>query len=115
MRYSITHHGVPIGTVDLTVDGGRGDGVVTVLPAYKAIRALVQRATQAVTDVRNHSRTARLNRRERFREAAELTRELALQDEHGQVVETDYIVLRDESDAEPPVLTAIGVHNTSDA
>jgi len=115
MRFSITHHGVPIGTVDLTVDGGRAEGEVTVLPAYAAIRAVVQRATQAVADVRNHSRSARIDRRERFREAAELTRELALRDEDGHPVASDYIVLNDASDSEPPVLTAIGVHATASA
>ena len=112
MRYSITHHGVPIGTVDLKVDGGRADGVVSILPAYAAIRALVQRATKAVADVRNHSRTARANRREQFREAAELTRELELVDDTGHRVDTDYIVLHDESDDDPPVLTAIGVRDS---
>jgi len=109
MRYSIIHHGVPIGTVDLKVDGGRANGVVSMLPAYSAIRALVQRATRAVADVRKNSRQARANRREQFREAAELTRHLELLDEQGQHVDTDYIVLHDESDEEPPVLTAIGV------
>ncbi len=115
MRCLVTHHGITIGTVDLTLDGARADGVVTILPAYRAIREMVQRATRAVSEVRNHSRTARADRRQRFREAAELTRDLELRDEHGQRVAAVYLVLHDESDAEPPVLTAIGLQASADA
>jgi hypothetical protein len=109
MRYSILHHGIAVGTVELAVDGGKAKGVVSVLPAYETIRALVRRATSVVSEVRDHSKLARSERRERFREAAELTRELALRDETGHTVASDYIVLRDSSDAEPPMLTAMGV------
>ena len=114
MRYLITHHGVPIGTVDLDLRGGRTDGPVSVLPAYQTIKALVQRVTKALHDVRSRTRGARTDRRERFREAAELTRELELRDEQGQPVVTDYLVLNDEG-SEPPMLTAIGMRDLSES
>jgi hypothetical protein len=109
MRLSLSHHGIPVGTVDVTIENGRAGGLVSVLPAYQAIRALVQRATQAVADVRENSKSARRDRRERFREAATLTRELALHDEAGHSVVADYIVLHDEADTASPMLTAIGI------
>ncbi len=111
MRYSIIHHGVAVGTVELAVEGGKAKGVVSVLPAYETIKTLVRRATSVVSQVRDHSKLARSDRRERFREAAELTRELALCDESGHTVPSDYIVLRDTSDEEPPMLTAMGVRD----
>ena len=112
MRYSITHAGVPIGTVDLVVDGGRGDGVVSVLPAYDAIKSLVERATKVLADVRDQSRGARDARRAHFRESAALTRHLELHDENGVLVAADYVVLHDEPGAEPQ-LHAIGMRGHS--
>jgi hypothetical protein len=61
--------------------------------------------------VRDHSKLARSDRRERFREAAELTRDFELRDESGRAVASDYIVVRDASDEEPPVLTAMGMRD----
>lgn len=109
MHCSVTHHGVPIGTVELHLEGGRADGVVDVLPAYDAVRPVVRRASQVIADVRNDSAAARVDRRARFREAAELTRQLELRDDEGHVVAADYIILHDEAGAESPTLTAIGV------
>lgn len=38
---TVTHHGVPIGTVDLEVLGTQGLGTLTPLPAYKSVRAWI--------------------------------------------------------------------------
>ena len=110
MRFSLTHQGVPIGSVDLALDGGQVEGVVEVLPAYEAVRAIAQRATKALLEVRDRSREARAERREGFREGAELARALELRDAHGDRVPADYVVLHDEPGRDAPLLKVIGVH-----
>ena len=56
--YTITHRGVPVGTVELPPSGERVTVAVTPLSAYEAIRPLVRMASRALTAKSPAGRTA---------------------------------------------------------
>jgi hypothetical protein len=109
MRFTITHHGVPIGTVELDASADRALGPVATLPAYAVVRALVQAATEALSGVTaGPGDRAAAERGTVFGRAASLGRALEVRDERGESVATDYVELHDRPGAEPEVAAAVG-------
>lgn len=109
MRYTITHYGVPIGTVELDPSAERAMGPVSLLPAYAAIRPLVQAATDALSGVTAEPGDAAAEERAAaFGRAAALGRVLEVRDERGVAVAADYVELHDRPGAKPEVVAAVG-------
>ncbi|HKG95772.1 MAG TPA: hypothetical protein VKA84_27930 [Gemmatimonadaceae bacterium] len=130
MRFTITHAGVPVGTVDLAPGptDGRAAGLVTRLPAYTALSPLVGAASAALWQLAaagplpvpvewgGHGLpNAGGAAGGALGDATALGRALELRDERGELVATDYvelIELRDRSEgggvSEPgPVVVAL--------
>ena len=96
--FSITHEGVPIGRIDLDPSQRRTEAVVALLPAYDAIRPIVQATTRALLRASAayvaEPHAAPLNPENHV---TDLGKRLELLDTMGQLVPTDFIELRDWS------------------
>ena len=101
MQFTITHHGVPVGTTEFTLEGERIVVGVRPLPGYAAIRPLVRAASVALAEVAfagaQPVETAAL------RQGAELGRALELRDEAGALVPVDYVELTEWPGGNPEV------------
>jgi len=110
MRFTITHEGVPIGTVELAPGADRVTGPVDPLPAYGAVRPLVRAASEALGAlvVGAPAPAPAAGRGAAFARAAALGRALELRDAWGGLVATDFIELLDRPGAEPPLAAFVG-------
>ena len=101
MRFTITHHGVPVGTTEFTTAGERIVVGVRPLSGYAAIRPLVRAASVALAGValggdQSVESVA-------LRRGAELGRALELRDEAGALVPVDYVELTEWPGGNPEV------------
>jgi hypothetical protein len=114
--YTITHRGVPVGTVELPPSGERVTVAVTPLSAYEAIRPLVRRASRALTAVALGTpgvpALQPLASETALGRAAELGRALELRDADGALVPTDFIDLTDWPGGAPEVAAIIGIRDS---
>jgi hypothetical protein len=101
VRFTITHHGVPVGTTEFTAAGERIVVGVRPLPGYGAIQPMVRAASVALAGVAlgggQSVESAALRR------AAELGRALELRDEAGALVPVDYVELTEWPGGNPEV------------
>jgi hypothetical protein len=114
--YTLTHRGVPIGTVELPPTGERVTVAVTPLPGYDALRPLVRLASHALSGVALNApgdpalppvaSTLALER------GAELGRALELRDGAGALMPTDFIDLSEWPGGAPEVAAVIGLRDT---
>jgi len=114
--YTITHRGVPIGTIELPVSSERVTVAVSPLPGYEAIQPMVRQASRALSAVvldaagtpglRPLASEAALGR------AAELGRALELRDATGALVPTDFIDLTEWPGGTPAVAATIGLRDS---
>ena len=102
-EYTITHHGVPVGTAELPSDGDRMTVAVEPLPAYAAIQPLVRDASCALADVA----LGRSGDMGALRRAAALGRDLELRDPAGALVPADFIELTEWPSGAPQVAAFI--------
>ena len=103
MQYSITHHGVPIGIVELPPEGERFTVPVRPLAAYDMLSPLVRTASVALADValgRAADATA-------LQQAAMRGRVLELRDATGALVPVDFIELTEWPGGTPEVAAFI--------
>jgi len=102
-EYVITHHGVPIGTVELPREGDRFTVGVAPLAGYEAIRPLVRNASSAFADVAlgRPADALALSR------AAALARALELRDTTGALVPVDFTELTDWPGGTPEVAALV--------
>jgi hypothetical protein len=108
-RYTISHHGVPIASAELTLGDAVTVGIVTPFAAYEAIRPLVQEASAALRVIgfpEPDDSGGRVEDPTVLARAAALGRALELRDDHGAVVATDFIELMEQSapDAPSPIV-----------
>jgi hypothetical protein len=99
MHSVITHHGVPIGTVELPRAADRLTIAVSPLPAYASIQPLVRQSSAALADVA----LGRPADAAALQLAADLGRALELRDSAGALVAVDFIELTDWPDGSPAV------------
>ena len=103
MDYMITHHGVPIGIVELPREGERFTVAVRPLPAYQALSALVRAASIALANVAlNQPADAMALAR-----ASSQGRALELRDRAGALVPADFIELTEWPGGTPEVAAFI--------
>jgi hypothetical protein len=103
MPYTITHQGVPVGSIELPRDGDRFTVAVQPLPAYSAIQPLVRQASAALANValgRSANAVA-------LQHAAALGRAVELRDSTGALVPVDFIELTDWPGSKPEVAAFI--------
>ena len=95
----ITHHGVPVGLIELPAEGDRFTIAVQPLAGYGAVRELVRSASIALADVvlGRHPVDPRTLQR-----AADLGAALELRDVAGWLVPVDYIELTEWPGGTPP-------------
>lgn len=112
MRYTITHQGVPIGTVELqreAEDVTAGD--VRPLPAYAALQPAIRAATRALRNLGFSGPVAEPLSAERgataLEDGAVLGRALELWDERGSAVAVDFIDLTDWPGIEPEIVAFV--------
>ena len=105
---TITHHGVPIGLIELLPAEERITIGVQPLPGYVPLQELVRAASRALADTAL-SRPTPADAQFAFalRRGVELGRELELRDEAGALVPTDYIELTDWPGGEPEIAALI--------
>ena len=101
MQFTITHHGVPVGTTECTLEGERLVVGVRPLPGYAAIRPLVRAASLALAEVALAG--AQPVEIPALRRGAELGRALELRDEAGALVPVDYVELTEWPGGNPEV------------
>jgi hypothetical protein len=107
-QFAISHRGVPIGTVDLSLWQQQVAVAVTPLPAYESIRALVRTASQALREAAVSSQPD-VSLQAALNTGAQLGRDLELRDEVGDLVPTDFIELTEWPDETPEVRAWIGL------
>lgn len=99
VRYTITHRGVPIGTVDAHRQKEFAAGPVTPLPGYELLRPHITAASRAMKDQGEPGAASDPAIHDRHKVALqreqELGYELQLQDERGEPVAVDSIWLND--------------------
>jgi hypothetical protein len=114
--YTITHRGVPVGTVELPPSGERIAVAVTTLSGYEAIRPLVRRASRALSAIVLGAPVGPgprpLASETALGHAAELGRALELRDSAGALVPTDFIDLTDWPGGAPEVAAMIGLRDS---
>ena len=101
MQFTITHHGVPVGTTEFTLEGERIVVGVRPLPGYATIRPLVRAASVALAEVALGG--AQPVETTALRRGAELGRALELRDEAGALVPVDYVELTEWPGGSPEV------------
>jgi hypothetical protein len=101
VQFTITHHGVPVGTTEFTMAGERLVVAVRPLPGYTAIRPLVRAASVALAGVALGG--TQPVESGALRRAAELGRALELRDEAGALVPVDYVELTEWPGGHPAV------------
>lgn len=114
--HTITHRGVPVGTVELPPSGERVTVAVTPLAGYAAIRPLVRRASRALAAVVLGAPGAPARRplasETALGRAAGLGRALELRDSAGALVPTDFIDLTDWPGGAPQVAAIISLRDS---
>jgi hypothetical protein len=103
MKCTVTHQGVPIGTVELPSSGDYFTVGVVPLGAYAAIQSLVRSASVALADVAlgREANTVALQ------SAAALGRALELRDSSGAFVPVDFIELTEWPRGTPEIAAFI--------
>ena len=94
MRYTVTHRGVPVGTVDLEIGTTQALGSLEPAPAYEAIRPIIQDASRLGAEARTELFVLPADAEPRSRglnPAASLV--FGLEDEHGAQVAVDVVRL----------------------
>ena len=121
MRYTITHQGVPVGTVDLEPSGDVAAGSVAPLPAYDALRPVARAATVALRNLapigprppdpplfgQRDPDPAAAAAQEALRRGADLGRSLELRDPTGALVPADFVELTDWPGGHPEVAVLV--------
>ena len=92
MRFTITHHGVPVGTVKFDPAEESVGLRVRPLPGYAAIRTIVRAMTTALRSITPGEGDSRVDTTA-LQRATELGQQLELRDEMGMLVPVDFIVL----------------------
>lgn len=106
--FTITHHGVPIGQIEMLPAGERLTVPVQPLPGYMPLQDLVQAASRALADVALcRAGLASPQANHALQRGVELGRVLELRDSAGAMVPTDYIELTDWLGGEPAVAAFI--------
>ena len=106
--FTITHRGVPIGTVELNVAEERAAAAVVTLPAYEAIRPIVVAAADALRAATIGATEGNEVSRGALQQGATLGRDLELIDRNGELVPTDFIELGEWPGEDPRVRAWIG-------
>src|SRR5687768_6387916 len=103
MEYTITHQGVPIGTIELPRDGERFTVAVQPLPAYRALSPLVRVASAALANVALNQPADAVA----LARATSQGRALELRDGTGALVPVDFIELTEWPGGTPEVAAFI--------
>lgn len=106
VRCLITHHGVPVGAVDLDGAEPRLDLPVRPLDGYASIQPVVRAGSVALANFALHGGDAPADGAA-LRRGTELGRELELRDEGGALVPTDFIVLTEWPGGNPEVAATL--------
>jgi len=106
--FTITHRGVPIGTVELEAAEERAAAAVVTLPAYEAIRPIVLAAAHALRAATIGASEGNEVSRSALQQGVALGRDLELIDRNGELVPTDFIELGEWPGEDPRVRAWIG-------
>jgi len=106
--FTITHQGVPLGTVELDPAQQRVAAAVATLPAYEAIRPIIQAASAALRAAAVGGGEADTGSRDALQRGAALGKDLELRDSAGELVPTDFIELAEWPGEDPEVRAWIG-------
>ncbi len=101
--FTITHRGVPIGTVEMELAEERAAVSVATLPAYEAIRPIVRAASDALRAATVGPSETEIVSRRALQQGAALGRDLELIDRAGELVPTDFIELGEWPGEDPQV------------
>jgi len=107
--FTITHQGVPIGTIELDEAEHRIAAAVAPLPAYESIRPIVRAASIALRAVAVSAEDADSRSRDALHRGAALGRDLELQSSKGELVPTDFIELVEWPGETPEVRAWVGL------
>jgi len=106
--FTITHRGVPIGTVELDSAEDRAAVAVVILSAYEALRPIVRAASDALRAAAVGSGESDVVSRSALQQAVTLGKDLELIDRAGELVATDFIELGEWPGEDPEVRAWIG-------
>ncbi len=101
--FTITHRGVPIGTVELDSAEERAAVAVVILPAYEALHPIVRAASDALRAAAVRPGESDIVSRSALQQGVTLGKDLELIDRAGELVPTDFIELGEWPGEDPEV------------